>query len=103
MYPAMEALRPAVRMFCATSFRKAVLNAAASEYVSGGTRRVLVDPAAEALAMTAIPQKAAPPLGRSMPFLIISASSDRQRVFLRSPTILYYQRSTSQPKHNPRA
>src|SRR5215471_3956948 len=43
-------------MFAATSLRKAVLNAAASSKVSGGTSRVLVFPGSEAFAITAMPQ-----------------------------------------------
>src|SRR5215469_576624 len=43
-------------MFAATSLRKAVLNAAASSRVSGGTSRVLVFPGSEAFAITAMPQ-----------------------------------------------
>ena len=38
------------------SCRNAVLSAAASSKVSGGTKRVLVRPGAEALAMMAMPQ-----------------------------------------------
>src|SRR5215470_9941868 len=45
-------------MFAATSLRKAVLNAAASSKVSGGTSRVLVLPGSEAFAITAMPQDA---------------------------------------------
>src|SRR5262249_27085976 len=57
------------------SLRKAVLNAAASRYVSGGTRRVLVRPSADALAITAIPHLAsgAPP-GRAPSFASASMS-----------------------------
>jgi hypothetical protein len=42
------------------SCRNAVLSAAASSKLSGGTSRVLVRPGAEALAMIAMPQLAAP-------------------------------------------
>src|SRR5215470_8737543 len=44
-------------MFAATSLRKAVLKAAASANVSGGTSRVLVFPGSEAFAITAMPQE----------------------------------------------
>src|SRR5262249_56403723 len=43
-------------MLSATSRRNAVLHCAASSNVSGGTKRVLVRPAIDALAITAIPQ-----------------------------------------------
>src|SRR5262249_27733912 len=43
-------------MLSAISRRNAVLHCAASSYVRGGTRRVLVRPAIDALAITAIPQ-----------------------------------------------
>src|SRR5579871_642131 len=47
-------------MLAATSCRNAVLNAAASSKVSGGTSRVLVLPGSEAFAITAMPQDARP-------------------------------------------
>src|ERR1700686_2322880 len=43
-------------MLAATSCRKAVLKAAASSKVSGGTSRVLVRPGIDAFAITATPQ-----------------------------------------------
>src|SRR5262249_56874201 len=43
-------------MLSAISRRNAVLHCAASSYVRGGTNRVLVRPAIDALAITAIPQ-----------------------------------------------
>src|SRR4051812_4760058 len=43
-------------MLSATSRRNAVLQAAASSNVNGGTRRVFVRPGLDALAITAIPQ-----------------------------------------------
>src|SRR5712671_2088262 len=48
---------PASRMLAWISWRNAVLNKAASWEVSGGTSLVLVRPAAEAFAMTAMPQE----------------------------------------------
>src|SRR5580704_566396 len=45
----------AVRMLAATSCKKAVLKAAASAKLKGGTSRVLVRPGIEAFAITATP------------------------------------------------
>src|ERR1700676_5391900 len=53
------AWRAANRTLSATSCRKAVLSDAASSKVSGGTRRVLARPGAEAFAMKAMPHEAA--------------------------------------------
>src|SRR6185295_8132680 len=47
----------AASTLAATSCRNAVLNAAASSKVSGGTSRVFVRPGAEAFAITAMPQE----------------------------------------------
>src|ERR1700733_599755 len=58
--PAVETgCRAAKRTLSATSRRNAVLSAAASSKVSGGTRRVLARPGADAFAMKAMPQLAA--------------------------------------------
>src|SRR6516225_4754552 len=65
MYPAIEASAEAARMLSAISRRNAVLHCAASSNVSGGTKRVLVRPAIDALAITAIPQVGIPVLSIS--------------------------------------
>jgi hypothetical protein len=44
--------------FAAASFKKAVLNAAASSNVRGGQSRVFARPGKEAFAITAMPQNA---------------------------------------------
>ncbi len=49
-------LPEAARILAATSCRKAVLKAAASSKLKGGTNRVLVRPGTDAFAITAIPQ-----------------------------------------------
>src|SRR5271169_6462808 len=54
-----DVCRAANRTLSATSWRKAVLSAAASSKVSGGTRRVLARPGADAFAIKAMPQDAA--------------------------------------------
>ena len=59
MYGWIGRSRAASRMLVLMSCRNAVLNAAASRPVSGGTSRVLVRPGADAFAMTAMPHELA--------------------------------------------
>src|SRR5271170_2675567 len=85
MPPRGALCRAASSTLSATSCKKAVFSAAASSNDSGGTRRVLARPGAEALAMKAIPQLAATadcgvletPDGADLPSLQFAPSMSR--------------------------
>src|SRR5271154_269193 len=84
--PPCGALRAADRTLSATSWRKAVLRAAASSNVSGGTRRVLARPGAEAFAMKAMPQAAGlPGVGVSVDWPATNLPLKRSARFMRCP------------------
>src|SRR6516225_2139449 len=82
-------------MLSAISRRNAVLHCAASSNVSGGTKRVLVRPAIDALAITAIPQvgiavlsisamavRMIPPMPRGPPRYAGLVRRDRKKQFM---------------------
>src|SRR5262245_36072468 len=95
----MDARLAAPRMLSATSRRKAVLQAAASSKVSGGTRRVLVRPGAEALAITAIPQAGIE--ARSLGRTVVRISSQTSRPIRRCSTRLLAQRPDKRKRFPP--
>src|SRR5215831_5198100 len=82
-------------MLSAISRRNAVLHCAASSNVSGGTKRVLLRPAIDALAITAIPQagtavlsisatavRMTPPMPRDLPRYPRLVPRDRKKQFM---------------------